>query len=94
MYRIDGFSPIYGKGGRILGVKAINRRYEYQNFKVWSKNVRRLMFVCEKTNEAIYHYLDLTNDIPQEWYSKNWEDYSGIQRIKAKDLKENSEGRK
>lgn len=86
MYRVDGFEPIYGKNGKLNGVKALRRVFELTPFTVWFGNIKRNMFICKKTMEVIYYYLDLRNEKPQMWYSKNWEDYQGIERIKAKDL--------
>ena len=86
MYRIDGFLPVYKKHGKLSAIKADKYLFEITPFTVWFGNIKRMMFVNARVNIALYYYIDLSGETLNSWYSLNWEDYSGIERIKLKDL--------
>lgn len=84
MYNIDGFRVVYGNCGQFVGVNAGRDFFAVTDFKVWFGNIKRRMFIDEVNKIALYHYADLSDDEPRYWYSFNHEDYSGIERIRAK----------
>lgn len=88
MYDVDGFRVVYGKDGRFVGVSAGRDFFEVSEFKVWFRNIKRRMFVDTANRIPLYHYADLTDDMPQYWYSFNHEDYYGLERIRAKEVDE------
>ena len=88
MYNVDGFKPIYGKGGQFSGISAGRDFFAVSEFKIWFKNIKRRMFIDEINKIPLYHYADFSEDVAKYWYSFNHEDYYGLERIRAKEVEE------
>ena len=86
MYNVDGFRLIYSRNRALKSVAAGDKVFEITPFKVWFGNVRRRLFVLREGELALYHYVSFEANEPVEWYSYDHGDYSGINRITARDI--------